>query len=267
MRFLKISLSVLFVLAVCFLIVKGCVRKRAVYPRSQTVQIQRRLVPAPVTKPKMAIILDDWGNNFSLVENAIEIARPLTLSVLPHLPQSRRVAEEAYTHGLGVMLHMPMEPKNSKEPLEPHTIMTTTPDAEIVRTLDQALASVPHVEGMNNHMGSLATSDERVMRTVLRSLKERGLFFVDSFVISSTVAPLICKEEGIRSTKRDIFIDNELKLGSVKSKLKDAAQMALKRGKVVVIGHDKKITLEAIKEMVPEIEKAGVQFVLVKEIM
>ena len=261
MRTLKIILSAIFILAVCFLVVKGCVKKRTVYPKKISVQ------PLVALAPRMAIILDDWGNNFSLTKNAIEIGRPLTLSVLPHLKQSKQIAEEAHSHGLGVMLHMPMQPKNQKEGLEPHTILTAMPDTEIMRYLDEALESVPHAEGVNNHMGSLATADERVMRAVLGHLKSRGLFFVDSYVVSSTVAPKIGAEEKIRFTKRDVFIDNDAKLESVKGKLKDAVRIALKRGRVVVIGHDKKVTLEAIKEMVPEIEKAGVQLVFVRDLV
>ena len=120
----------------------------------------------------MAIILDDWGLNLALVKDAEAIERPLTLSVLPHLTHSREIADEAASHGLGVMLHMPMQPKSLRQPLEPRTILTTTPDAQILDYLDKALESVPHVEGVNNHQGSLATGDERVMKTVLSHLKK-----------------------------------------------------------------------------------------------
>lgn len=215
----------------------------------------------------MAVILDDWGNNFSLVRSAVETHRPLTLSVLPRLKRSRAIAEEAHRRGLGVMLHLPMQPKNAKQRLEPKTILTTTPDSEITRAIDEALESVPYAEGVNNHMGSAATSDARVMTTILTHLNERGLFFVDSSTASTTVGPQVARRVGIPFAKRDIFLDNELTAASIQRKLVEAAKIALKKGRVVVIGHDKKITLSVLREMAPELERAGIRFVFVKELL
>lgn len=220
----------------------------------------------PAKQAFMAIILDDWGNNYSLVKEALAVKRPMTLAVLPNLPFSKKIADEAHKNHLGVILHMPMQPKDTRQPLEPHTILTSTPDTDIDQLLGEAFASVPHAEGMNNHMGSAATSDLRVMRSVLKYLKAKGLFFVDSNVIPTTVGPRVAKETGIPFTKRGVFIDNEPTVDAVKKKLLEAKNVALRKGQVVVIGHDKKATLQAIREMVPQIEKEGVRLVLVKEL-
>lgn len=232
---------------------------------------QKKMVVAPAIWtsriPRMAIILDDWGHDFSLVQKAIEVRRPLTLSVLPNVTHSAEIAQTAYENHLGVMLHMPMQPQSRKERLEPHTIMTTTPDKEIVRLIDAALESVPHAEGVNNHMGSAATSDARVMKIFLKHLKEKNLFFVDSNVIPKTTGPATAREMRVPFTKRDVFIDNRLDLEAIKTQLRRAVKITLARGRVVVIGHDKKVTLQAIKEMVPEIEGSGVRLVLVKELL
>ena len=194
MKYFKIVLSVLLVVLVAlgsFFVIRGCMRQKVLPPSRPVVRKAPREsaippigtpAPIPAAPARMAIILDDWGNNFSLTQEVIAIDRPLTLSILPNLPQSRKIAEEAFSHHLGVMLHMPMQPKSKKQPLEPHTIMITTPDKKILRYLDAALLSVPHVEGVNNHQGSEATSNERVMRAVLKHLKEKGLFFIDSNV-------------------------------------------------------------------------------------
>ncbi len=215
----------------------------------------------------MAIILDDWGRNFSLVSDAVAIKEPLTLSVLPNLIYSKKIAEEAHNRGLGVMLHMPMQPLNKSQSLERQTILTATPDTQIIRYLDEALLSVPHAEGVNNHMGSAATSDLRVMRTVLNYLKKRKLYFVDSDVIASTVGPRVAAETSVSFTKRDVFIDNEMNLDAIKKELTKAKTIALGHGSVVVIGHDKRLTLQAIREMAPEFKKEGIKFVLVKDLI
>ncbi len=286
MRNLKIIFSTLFVILISFFIVRACVHKHAIrheiekpHPIIKKKVIHRNVVlpeeekaaqmpsETPIQGPRMAIILDDWGNNYSLLKSAIDIGRPITLSILPHLTNSARIAEEAYENNLGVMLHMPMQPKNKTRGLEPHTIMVTDPDSVVVEYLDSALESVPHADGVNNHMGSAATSDERVMRTVLSHLTAKNLFFIDSDTDSTTVAPKIAREVGIKFAKRNVFIDNVPDEEMIKNQLEKAKAYALRRGRVVVIGHDKKMTLDVIKSMVPEIEKAGIKLVLVKELV
>jgi polysaccharide deacetylase 2 family uncharacterized protein YibQ len=215
----------------------------------------------------MAIVLDDWGENYDLLRKAVAIRRPLTLAILPDLEHSRQIAEEGHRAKLGILLHMPMEPKSRGVDLEPETIMTTTSDADILRFLDRAIASVPRLEGVNNHMGSAATSDPRVMRTVLKHLKKKGLFFIDSNTIATTVAPAVAAETGIRFSKRDVFIDNEPDVEAIKAQLRIAAKKALARGQVVVIGHDKAATLEAIAAMVDELESQGVEFVYARDLV
>ncbi len=275
MRSLKVILAALFVLTIAFFVSRGCISKKEIRPETKApvvslptkkIRIERK-TPTPVQPPRMAIILDDWGNNASLVSMALAVQRPLTLSILPHLPHSRDIAEQAHQNGLGVMLHMPMQPKNKKEGLEPKTIMVTSSDREITQYLDEALADIPHAQGVNNHMGSAATSDQRVMKVFLSHLKNTSLFFVDSNTEPETVGYKTAQDLGIPFTKRDIFLDNQTNTDAIRKQLLRAKKMAVARGKVVVIGHDKKITLQVIKEMVPEIEKDGVRLVLVRELL
>lgn len=275
MRFFKVILAVLFVFTVAFFVSRGCISKKEVRLERKVpvVSLPKKKIrveaktPVEAPPPRMAIILDDWGNNASLVSLALAVQRPLTLSILPHLPHSRNIAEQAYRNGLGVMLHMPMQPKNKKENLEPKTIMVTSSDQDITRYLDEALANIPHAQGVNNHMGSAATCDERVMKVFLTHLKSTGLFFVDSNTERETVGYKTAQSLGIPFTKRDIFLDNLTNADAIRKQLLRAKKMALARGKVVVIGHDKKITLQVIKEMVPEIEKDGIRLVLVRELL
>lgn len=271
MNKLKIALSVLFVVVVAALVVRAFLPKRPTQtPAPRKAVLVRPAVPAkpvlPVGAAKMAIILDDWGNRYDLLDAALKVRRPLTLAVLPDLKHSRRVAEDAHKAGLGVMLHMPMEPVGGRH-MEPRTILTTTPDKDVLRYLDDALKAVPHAEGMNNHQGSAATSDERVMRLVLGHLKKKNLFFVDSHTIATSVCAPLAGEIGTRFASRQVFLDNVAQVDAIKEQLRKARDIAFKRGKVVVIGHDKLPTLRAIKEMVPELEVAGIQLVYVRDVV
>ena len=133
LEIIQIALSVIFILAVSFFVIKGCVHKR---PISYEMPAREKIFPKAIKttkktvkkevlesdKPVMAIILDDWGNNYGLLQDAIDIQRPLTLAIIPKLISTRRIASEAHENGLGVMIHMPMEPESHSQPLEPHTI-------------------------------------------------------------------------------------------------------------------------------------------------
>lgn len=284
---LKIILSVLFVFIIAFAALKifmptkheslkfnlgGLPAKapKVVYKPygGEAVSATKAVLPLKtIGAAKMAIILDDWGNNYKLLEEAIAIQRPLTIAILPKLTHSRQIAQKANENNLGIMLHMPMQPKNKEDHLEPHTIMVTSSEKQIIQYLDEALLSVPYLEGVNNHMGSAATSDRRVMTIALKYLKSKKLFFIDSHVIASSVCASVAKEVGIPFGSRQVFIDNELKLTAIQKQLRQAIRVAKTRGEAIVIGHDKYVTLQAIKSMVPEIEKSGVQLVYARELV
>ncbi len=264
MRNFKIFLSILFVVVVSFFVIRGCGPKKK--PFVPTPPVKKTVVQK---KPlaKMAIILDDWGNSESLLDDAIAIARPLTLAVLPNLPHSRSIAEKASAAGLGVMLHMPMQPEGKNAVLEPHTIRAESSEKEVLKFLEEGFASVGLARGMNNHQGSKTTSDSRVMKIVMTYLKEKNLFFVDSSVTPQSVAAKIARQTGVPTTKRDVFIDNENNLNKIKLQLWAAKKIALKRGRVVVIGHDRPLTLRALRQILPEIEQSGIRLVLVQELL
>ncbi|MGC2000643.1 MAG: divergent polysaccharide deacetylase family protein, partial [Candidatus Acidiferrales bacterium] len=53
--------------------------------------------------PRLAIIIDDLGYDRSAADAVLALGFPLTVSVLPHLPLSNEVAEEAQRRGDQVM--------------------------------------------------------------------------------------------------------------------------------------------------------------------
>ena len=90
---------------------------------------------------------------------------------------------------------------------------------------------------------------------------------MDSKVIATSVGAKVAAEIGLRFAGRDVFIDNVATVEAVSNQLREAVRVANKKGSVLVIGHDKKVTLQAIRQMVPEIEKSGVKIVPVEELL
>ena len=98
---------------------------------------------------------------------------------MPFLSSTKRDAELAFKNGHEVIVHLPLEPKKGKKSwLGPQGITTDLGDDEIRRRVEAAIQDVPHAVGMNHHMGSKATEDERVMRIVLEVCKKMGFFIL-----------------------------------------------------------------------------------------
>jgi uncharacterized protein len=220
------------------------------------------LVPVPpkAARPRIAIVLDDWGYNTKNVDAVTAIGAPLTLSVLPALPYSTAIAEKAHAKGFEVIMHMPMEPK-AKMRLELLTLYVSMSDEEIRDTFNKALKSVPYASGINNHEGSKATEDIKLMGTLFGELKQRGMFFLDSLVTNDSAGEYLAGKMGIRFVKRSIFLDNESSHTYIKKQFEKAVSIAQKSGEAVVIGHDRPNTIAVLGEVVPKLDARGIDVV------
>jgi polysaccharide deacetylase 2 family uncharacterized protein YibQ len=165
------------------------------------------------------------------------------------------------------MLHMPMEPVNITNDREPVMISAAMSDEQIKDAVVKALASVPGAVGINNHQGSKATADQRVMRAVMAAIKPSSLFFVDSRTTAASVAAATAKQAGIRTAENELFIDNSPDVEAIKTQLRQAIKIALQSGKIVVIGHARPTTAVALDEMLPEIEAAGIRLVFASQLV
>ncbi|MFA6356041.1 MAG: divergent polysaccharide deacetylase family protein [Candidatus Omnitrophota bacterium] len=225
------------------------------------------VVPAPpkAVRPKLAIVLDDWGYNTKNVDGVLKIKAPLTLSVLPALPYSTVVAEKARARGFQVIMHMPMEPK-AKMRLELSTLCTSMSEDEIRASFNKSLQSVPYASGISNHEGSKATEDLRLMGVLFDELKKHDMFFLDSLVTNDSSGEYLAKKLGVKFAKRSIFLDNESDPSYIKKQFERAAAIALKNGEAVAIGHDRQNTIAVLTELVPGLDGRGIDVVPVSEL-
>lgn len=222
-------------------------------------------VQAPPTDARAAVIIDDCGNNNATTRAFVEAPAPVTLAILPHLTFSRQIAREARAHQKGVMLHFPMEASGGQNP-GPGTLRIAMSEAQKQRTIEENLDAVPELEGVNNHEGSLATTDPATMTLVLAAVRKRGLFWVDSYTTPDSCAPDVASSLRLPFAQRDIFLDNEDDLETIKENFRRLIHEASTRGTAVGIGHARANTATAFTEMIPAFEEAGVRLVLVREL-
>ncbi len=209
-------------------------------------------------KGYLAIVLDDFGYNNKNLHYLKEIGIPLNISILPNLKYSKSVSLFAGKNGHEVLLHLPMEPVKSvkiERRLEKCTIKSTTPDEKILEELHNILNELKNVKGMNNHMGSSLCRNREKMATILKVFKDKGLYFLDSRVVSDSKGPEVARELNLKCFQRDVFIDNIGSSEYIKQQIREAILLAKRKGFAIAIGHDREITLKTILSMLSEIEE------------
>jgi polysaccharide deacetylase 2 family uncharacterized protein YibQ len=231
---------------------------------------------APVShlrgNPQLAIILDDMGHDRAAADSLLALPFPLTISVLPHLPLSAEVAEEAYRRGDQILLHLPMEPEAegggpegvTREEIELRVGMN--PD-QVNSALEGMLETVPHAAGVNNHEGSRATADLPLMQALMPALRERNLFFIDSRTTAATVAYDAAERAGVPAASRKVFLDDTPSKEAILAQLELAARDASRDGSAIAIGHPRPATIAALAQGVPELESRGIHLVFASELV
>nr|WP_307416941.1 divergent polysaccharide deacetylase family protein [Paenibacillus sp. W2I17] len=193
---------------------------------------------SPSNHKRLAIIIDDVGNDMKGTAEILAMPVKLTVAVMPFLPTTKKDAIAAHEKGMDVIVHMPMEPKKGRpEWLGPGAITSSLTDEEVRSRVEKAIDDVPHAIGMNNHMGSKITSDKRIMSIVLDVCRERGLFFVDSRTNFRSVVGELAISKNMPPVGNDIFLDDQNSKQHIRKQLDLAAQRAIDKNICVVIGH------------------------------
>lgn len=240
--------------------------------------IDHSFLPAAsnIKNPRLAIIIDDFGLNRNGIEVMMSVNRHMTFAIMPFLQYSKQDAINAHKKGYEVIVHLPMQSQKVDNPgwLGPRPVKISLSDNEVKKIVSDSINAVPYSSGVNIHMGALASENKRIVTDVMKVVKNNGLYFVDSVTSPRTVCSSVAKSTGVRFAQRDIFLEdtseNKTK-AYIKHQLEKAGDMACKYGYSVVIGHvgpaGGKVTAEAIKEMIPQLESKGIKLVYISELI
>jgi hypothetical protein len=218
---------------------------------------------------QVALIMDDMGNSLDALEALIALGRPLTVAVLPYSAHAAETARAARANGLEVLLHLPLESLNGPEGLADTEgmIVTSMTAPAIVAAFEASYDRVPFVTGANNHMGSRFTAEPDLMRALLKPIKERGLFFIDSRTTAKTVALEEARAMGVPAAKRDVFLDADEDRGRIRGRLIELFQKARKNGRAVGICHPFPETLAVLKSAFHLVDAYGLEAVPVSRLV
>lgn len=214
----------------------------------------------------IAVVINDFAGDDPIAAHFCAIPQTLTFSILPRASQTRVLVERVRANGHEVLVHLPMEPQGEAS-LGANAILVSLDDEEIRHRVHRALQKVPHARGINNHMESKSTADERVMRLVLSELKERNLMFLGSRITDSSATYQLAVDMDLKAFNRDLFIDGDADAQTIQGKLWELAAIAAKSGRAIGVGHSRKETLIALLATLPRLESRGFRFVPVSRLL
>ena len=218
--------------------------------------------PAPDARGRLAILLDDAGQELDLLQAAAALPKEIGFAILPFLPKSAESAEALHGSGHEIWLHLPMEPNTyPADNPGPGALMMSMSTSELRTAVHAAIDNIPHAVGVNNHMGSKVTSNLKTMTWIMQELKARDLAFIDSRTTSRTVAEVAAVGLGVPVNRRHVFLDNERNPAAVRRQLEEAVRRCRLEGEIIAIGHLDPVTIEVLAEELPGISKRGADLV------
>ena len=223
---------------------------------------------APGKTVMVAIVIDDLGQNLKQAREILSLPAKVTFAVMPGLAQSKKIAEMARKNDREVLLHLPMEYRSSSGTPAPGMLRSDMTPMEFLTTVSDDVESVPGAVGINNHEGSALTENKEAMKFLMAELKARNLMFLDSFTSAKSVAYSTAREFGLKSAKRDVFLDNESdNPASIRKQLDELVDIARKNGSAIGIGHPHPATIIELRKWLADAGGHGVEIVPVSKLM
>jgi len=228
-----------------------------------------QVTPLHSGRPAIALIIDDMGNQHGRGQRVIDLPGLVACSFLPYGAFTDMLARRAHSSGKEVMLHLPMqavEPDTGSRQEGMLTLDMT--QGQFMDEFKRAIAAVPYVSGLNNHMGSLLTRHPGSMAWLMQAIGSHGgLFFVDSRTTKATVAQQLATEYGVPNIERKVFLDNLPETTAVHAQFRKLLVRARNEGTALGIGHPYPATLQVLEEELAHLDAQGVQLLTVTSLI
>lgn len=235
-------------------------------PPGHVVSTVRKSTILDSSLPMVAIIFDDIGHDRVLGEQLLSSPMELTYSFLPFAPFTEELEQRAYLAGKTIFLHLPLEPKSKDWDPGPGALMLTDSPEEQMAKLAKCFERVPHAIGINTHMGSLYTEDAEAMQRLMAEVDRRSLLFVDSYTSAASLGLKTAREQGVRSDRRHVFLDNVLDRENICEQLATLVSLAEQQGWGIGIAHPHQVTSEAISTCAGRF-RSRVQYVNIDQLL
>lgn len=225
--------------------------------------------------PKIAFVIDDFGQDRAGVEQMLNLDIPLTCAIIPFMEYSVQDMNAIIEKNKEPILHMPMEADQylPESWYGPKMIKNNYDTKQIKEVMQECINSLPNIKGVNIHIGSGVSQNRNQMLAVMEVVKDNNLYFLDSRTSDKSVCNEIAKEIQVEYQYRDVFLEKtkHAEYNHIINQIHKAIDIAKLNGKAVIIGHvgpeGGDVTAKAIKDSIPSIKNANVEIVLLSQIV
>jgi polysaccharide deacetylase 2 family uncharacterized protein YibQ len=218
--------------------------------------------PSTGKRPKLAIIIDDVSHKRQL-DTIKSLPYHITPSIFPPSELSAN-SNKLADHTKHFMVHLPMESGSVAMNRMRGMLFVRDSSAKVQKRVDDIRKLFPRAKFVNNHTGSVFTSNYKAMKQLYSMMHKKGLVFIDSRTSRKSKVRKIAKEFGDTYIARDVFLDNVQDESLILKQLKKAVRVARKRGFAIAIGHPHPTTMRALKHASKIL--SGVQTVYIDEL-
>ncbi len=230
-------------------------------------QAQPQTTPTAQSNKFASIIIDDIGNHLEHGLAIINLPASLTVAILPNTTYATKLARLATKNKKEVMLHLPMQ-SIRHHPYSPGTLELHMSQQQFDKQLQKNLKAVPHIRGVNNHMGSLLTRHPGHMTWLMDALAQHGgLYFIDSKTTAKSIASKIASEHKIPHLSRDVFLDPDNNKNTLRQQFDFFIQKIKQRGYALAIAHPYPETIQFLQANLAELHAQGIKLVPVSQLI
>jgi polysaccharide deacetylase 2 family uncharacterized protein YibQ len=200
--------------------------------------------------PCLAIVIDDIGRDMRSLQHLLSLPFDLSFGILPHAPFAKQSIEAIRQKGREYFIHLPMLPREPAKITDEAVVLGR--DGPLEEALEACLERVPNASGASNHMGSWFSQQPLAVERVLRLLKQKSMWFLDSRTTDESQFCRLAQLQGIPCIERDVFLDDPASTTAVQSTLWASIRLAKQKGWAVAIGHPLQATLRALEQSLRE---------------
>ncbi len=226
--------------------VKQRVHHKRKHHKQYMKQVQSSQKHSKYKRGKVVIIIDDISHRWQL-RKVKSLPFNVTPSIFP--PSKMNMQSHLLARGLKhFMVHLPLESRSKQMNRMYKTLLSIASQKDINARVAEIRRLFPNAKYINNHTGSLFTSNYLASKRLFRAVRKYGFNFVDSRTTEHSQIAKISKEFGVKYIKSDLFIDNRVSVGAIKKEIRKALAIARRKGYVVMIGHPHPETFRALKK-------------------
>jgi hypothetical protein len=222
---------------------------------------------ASVAQPVIALIVQDVGENIDNLDQWLSIDAPLTFSILPRTAHAQEMGQRLYDAGYRIMLHIPTEGLPPHQYSGAGQISADMDRDTVFRTLDDDLATVPHVSGIDNHEGQVGCANLQLMIWQCEWAKANNLFVVDSRTARYSMVTPAAEALGFPDRYNQVFLDEHSDPDYIKVAVQQLADTANSKGVAIgVCNFPRPNTPSVLSQMISQLRQQGIHFAFVQDV-